>query len=126
MLLVKHHRTHLLLAHVSTYEVRQHILRRYVVMQSSSGVTSEVAQTGKATQACITQVSRSDYLISQDTASLFLGRLPQLSKPIPLGATTLLQSRAGSFAFICEAFVYMCVPSLYRLYFVALMHHGIA
>lgn len=42
-------------------------------MQSSSGVTSEVTPIGKTTQACITEVSRSEFLISQDTASLFLG-----------------------------------------------------
>ena len=42
-------------------------------MQSSSGVTNDVASTGKATQACITEVAKSEFLISQDTASLFLG-----------------------------------------------------
>ena len=46
---------------------------RYVLMQSNSGVTNEVASTGKATQACITEVSKSEFLINQDTASLFLG-----------------------------------------------------
>lgn len=48
-------------------------------MQSSSGVTNEVAATGKATPACITEVSKSEFLISQDTTSLFLGKnTPQL------------------------------------------------
>ena len=43
-------------------------------MQSSSGVTNEVASTGKATQACITEVAKSEFLVSQDTTSLFLGK----------------------------------------------------
>ena len=44
-------------------------------MQSSSGITSEIAATGKATQACITEVSRTELLINQDTSSLFLGTI---------------------------------------------------
>ena len=44
-------------------------------MQSSSGVTSEIAATGKATQACVTEVSRTELLINQDTSSLFLGAI---------------------------------------------------
>ena len=42
-------------------------------MQPSSGLTTELAPTGKAVQACITEVSKSEMLISQDTATLFLG-----------------------------------------------------
>ena len=44
-------------------------------MQPSTGAISELASTGKATQACITEISRSELLISQDTSSLFLGKL---------------------------------------------------
>ena len=44
-------------------------------MQSTNGITSEIAATGKATQACITEVSRTELLINQDTYSLFLGTI---------------------------------------------------
>ena len=48
---------------------------RYLLMQSSSGIISEIASTGKAAQACITEVSKNELLISQDTSSLFLGKI---------------------------------------------------
>ena len=53
-----------------------------MLMQSSSGVTNEVASTSKATQACITEVSKSEFLISQDTTSLFLGKLVRHAAPL--------------------------------------------
>ena len=46
---------------------------RYVLMQASTGATSEVAATGKAAQPCITELSKAELLVSQDTSSLFLG-----------------------------------------------------
>ncbi|KAL0024599.1 hypothetical protein WJX77_001647 [Trebouxia sp. C0004] len=54
--------------------------KEYVLMQSSSGITSEIAVTGKATQACVTEVSKTELLINQDTSSLFLGGNAKLSK----------------------------------------------
>jgi len=58
-------------------------------MQSSSGVTSEIAVTGKATQACITEVSRTELLINQDTSSLFLGTIDLVTGSCQLVTTSL-------------------------------------
>ncbi len=58
-------------------------------MQSSSGVTSEIAATGKATQACITEVSRTELLINQDTSSLFLGTIVLVTESCHLITTSL-------------------------------------
>jgi len=64
---------------------------RYVLMQSSSGVTSEIAVTGKATQACITEVSRTELLINQDTSSLFLGTIVLVTGSCHLVTTSLFE-----------------------------------
>ena len=53
-------------------------------MQSTNGITSEIAATGKATQACITEVSRTELLINQDTSSLFLGTIVLVTGPCHL------------------------------------------
>lgn len=62
-----------------------------MLMQSSSGATTEVASTSKATQACITEVSKSEFLISQDTTSLFLGKT--MWPVAPLCSTVLVVFR---------------------------------
>ncbi|KAA6422986.1 MAG: vam6 Vps39 isoform X1 [Trebouxia sp. A1-2] len=54
--------------------------KEYVLMQSSSGVTSKIAVTDRATQACITEVSRTELLVNLHTSSLFLGGNAKLSE----------------------------------------------
>lgn len=58
-------------------------------MQSSSGVTSKIAVTDRATQACITEVSRTELLVNLHTSSLFLGTIDLVTGFCQLITTSL-------------------------------------